>query len=251
LARVLENFVGLWQDVLGNDWPATVAVGGVGLTGLGLGVGQDIVGQNSPGSFRAAYKDGERFTRGAGQHHRRPSRQAHWLCRRPALARGLIFFRVFICTISFTPQPIPDALSCKNFIASRITKEKFRNSISVPSALNPNMKDIEMPGFDSDILSSWLCTCLKWCATISMSLNSIVSPQVLQIAYAYSGLLGGTINCVIYRNARQKSVPGGSMPTEVRKGWLDNGVDIVRKISQFRFSESVALQPDCNSRHFT
>jgi hypothetical protein len=54
--RVLENFVGLWQDVLGNDWPATVAIGGVGLTGLGLGVGQEVVGQIHQEAFELRIK---------------------------------------------------------------------------------------------------------------------------------------------------------------------------------------------------
>jgi hypothetical protein len=42
--RVLENFVGLSQTVFGTGWPATVVVGGSGLTGVRLGVDRDVAG---------------------------------------------------------------------------------------------------------------------------------------------------------------------------------------------------------------
>jgi hypothetical protein len=42
--RVLENFVGLSQTVFGTGWPATVVVGGSGLTGARLGVDRDVAG---------------------------------------------------------------------------------------------------------------------------------------------------------------------------------------------------------------
>jgi hypothetical protein len=42
--RVLENFVELSRDIFGNGWPAMVVLGGVGLTGMRLGVANSVVG---------------------------------------------------------------------------------------------------------------------------------------------------------------------------------------------------------------
>lgn len=60
--RVLENFVRLSQDVFGNGWPATVVIGGVGLSGLRLGVGRDVDGLIHRDGFelRARLDDGSR-----------------------------------------------------------------------------------------------------------------------------------------------------------------------------------------------
>jgi hypothetical protein len=42
--RVLQNFVELSRDSFGNGWPTNVVLGGVGLTGMRLGVGPNAVG---------------------------------------------------------------------------------------------------------------------------------------------------------------------------------------------------------------
>jgi hypothetical protein len=49
--RVLENFVELSNTRLGNGWPAIVVIGAVGITGMRLGVVQEIVGKVYQDSF--------------------------------------------------------------------------------------------------------------------------------------------------------------------------------------------------------
>lgn len=43
-SRVLENFVDLSRGSFGNGWPVKVVLGGVGLSGMRLGVARDVVG---------------------------------------------------------------------------------------------------------------------------------------------------------------------------------------------------------------